>query len=72
MEHATGHDFYSEQQMIVYYVTYRRTERAGGWTEGRMYSRVLPVECLLFVAQWTAGENPWQHPLTRLTPRHAI
>lgn len=57
--------------MMVHVTAYRWTDRAGGWSEGRAYSYVLPVECLLFVAQWSAGECVWQHP-ERLTPRHAV
>lgn len=57
--------------MIIHFVTYRRTDRHGGWTEGRMYSRVLCDDCLQFLALWALGESPWQHPQL-LTPRHHV
>jgi hypothetical protein len=52
--------------MLVAVTLYRRTDRAGGWNDGRRYTYPLPVECLLFIAEWSAGENRWQHP-ERLT-----
>jgi hypothetical protein len=57
--------------MIIHYVTYRKTDRHGGWTEGRAYSRVLNDACLQFLAHWGVGESPWQHPQL-LTPKYAI
>lgn len=57
--------------MIIHYVTYRKTDRHGGWTEGRMYSRVISDAGLQFLAHWALGESPWQHS-DRLTPRHHV
>jgi hypothetical protein len=58
--------------MIIHYVSYRWTDRAGGWSEGRMYSRVISDAGLQFLAHWALGESPWQRP-ELLTPRgHAI
>ena len=53
---------------LVPVVLYRRTARHEGWNEGRRYVYPMPVECVLWLAEWQAGENVWQHPDTRLTP----
>lgn len=57
--------------MIINIVSYRWQRHERTWLEGRAYSRVLPVECLLWLAQWNAGQTPWQRT-ELLTPRHAV
>lgn len=57
--------------MMVHVISWRWDHRVRAWQDSRAWSYVLPQECLLFVAQWTAGQTPWQRP-EQLTPRHRV